>query len=120
MEAVKMAKQVSPNEKLDAAFQSMLSPKDPEGNDLQFQSPEAEANYKASLTRIKDAVQFKKPDRVPVTILPSMYPWTYAGMTVEEAMNDYDKCAAAFKDFILEFKPDMHIGAYAPGPSTFY
>jgi uroporphyrinogen-III decarboxylase len=35
-------------------------------------------------------------------------------------MYDYDKCAAAFKKFILEFKPDMHIGAAAPGPGKFF
>jgi hypothetical protein len=120
MEAAKMEKQLSPNEKQEAAFQRLLSPKDPEGNDLQFQSPEAEANFRASITRIKDAIQLREPDRVPVTILPSMFPWTSAGMTVEEAMYDYDRCAAAFKDFIQEFKPDMHIGAYAPGPGKFY
>jgi uroporphyrinogen-III decarboxylase len=121
MEAAKMEKQLSPDEKQEAAFQRLLSPKDPEGNDLQFQSPEAEANYQANITRIKDAIQMKKlPDRVPVTILPSMFPWTHAGMTVEEAMYDYDKCAVAFKEFIVEFKPDMHIGAYVPGPGKFY
>jgi hypothetical protein len=41
-------------------------------------------------------------------------------MTVQEAMYDYDKCVAAFKKFILEVKPDMHIGAAAPGPGKFY
>jgi len=112
--------QMSADEKQEAAFQRLLSPKDPEGKDLQFQSPEAEANYKASITRIKDAIQLKEPDRVPVTILPSMFPYFNAGMTVEEAMYDYDKCTAAFKKFILEFEPDMHIGATAPGPGKFY
>lgn len=111
---------VPPNEKQEAAFQNLLSPKDPEGNAVQFQSPEAEARYKASLTRIKDAIQFNEPDQVPVTILPGMFPWAHAGMTMEEAMTDYGRCASAFKDFILEFEPDMHIGAYAPGPSKFY
>ena len=113
--------EMSADEKQEAQFQKLLSPKDPEGKDLKFQSPQAEANYKASITRIKDAIQLKKtPDRVPVTILPSMFPFTYAGMTVQEAMYDYDKCAAGFKKFILDFKPDMHIGAAAPGPGKFY
>jgi hypothetical protein len=99
----------------------LLTPKDPQGNALKFQSPEAEARYKASITRIKDAVQLKRtPDRVPITILPSMFPFVSAGMTVQEAMYDYDKCAAAFRKFILEFKPDMHIGAAQAGPGKFY
>lgn len=112
--------QMSADEKQAVVFQKLLSPKDPEGNDLKFQSPEAEATYKASITRIKDAIQLKEPDRVPVTILPSMFPFINAGMTIQEAMYDYDKCTAAFKEFILEFKPDMHIGAAALGPGKFF
>jgi hypothetical protein len=113
--------EMSSGEKQEAQFQKLLAPKDPEGNDLKFQSPEADANYKASINRIKDAVQLKKtPDRVPVTILPSMFPFINAGMTVEEAMYDYDKTVAAFREFISEFKPDMHIGAAQAGPGKFY
>ena len=112
--------QMSADEKQEAAFQKLLSPKDPQGNDLQFASPEAEANYKARITRIKNAIQLKEADRAPVCILPSMFPYLSAGMTVEEAMYDYDKCTAAFKQFILEYQPDMHIGASAPGPGKFY
>jgi hypothetical protein len=113
--------EMSADEKQEAQFQKLLSPKDPEGNDLQFQSQEAEAAYRDSITRIKDAIQLKKtPDRVPVALLPNMFPFTNAGMTIEEAMYDYNKCAAAFKKFISDFKPDMHIGAAAPGPGRFY
>jgi len=116
-----MEKQLSAEEKQEALWQGVLSPKTPEGNDLPFQSPEAEANYKARITRIKDAIQMKKlPDRVPVTILPSMFPYFYGGINVEEAMYDYDKCTAAFKKFIVEFEPDMHIGASVAGPGKFY
>ena len=113
--------EMTADEKQEAQFQKLLRPKDHEGNDLKFQSMEAEAAYKASITRIKGAIQLKKtPDRVPVTLLPSMFPFIHAGMTVQEAMYDYDKCIAAFKKFILEFKPDMHIGAAAPGPGRFF
>lgn len=113
--------EMTADEKQEAQFQKLLRPKDHEGNDLKFQSPEAEANYKASIIRIKDAIQFKKtPDRVPITVLPSMFPFINAGMTIQEAMYDYDRCASAFKRFVLDFKPDMHIGAAAPGPGKFY
>ena len=113
--------EMTADEKQEAQFQKLLIPKDPQGNDLKFQSKEAEATYKASITRIKDAVQLKKtPDRVPIALLPSMFPFINAGMTVQEAMYDYDKTVAAFRKFILEFKPDMHIGAAAPGPGKFF
>jgi hypothetical protein len=117
----KQWEEMSADEKQEAQFQKLLTPKLPDGNDLPFQSPEAEATYKANLTRIKDAIQMKKtPDRVPVAIFPSMFPWLNAGMTPQEAMYDYDKCMAAFKEFILEFKPDMNIGAAVPGAGRFY
>ncbi|MGO8991484.1 MAG: uroporphyrinogen decarboxylase family protein [bacterium] len=113
--------EMSADEKQEAQFQKLFTPKDPEGNDLKFQSPEAKANYKASITRIKDAVQLKKtPDRVPVTLLPSMFPFINAGITIQEAMYDYDKTVAVFRKFILEFKPDMHIGAAQVGPGKFF
>ena len=112
--------EMSADEKQEAQFQKLLAPKDPEGNDLEFQSPEAESNYKASINRIKDAIQLKESDRVPVTIFPSMFPFTYAGMTVQEAMYDYDRCVASFKKFVLDFQPDIHFGAAGPGPGKFY
>ncbi len=116
-----MGKQLSPDEKREALWQGRLSPKDPQGNALQFQSPEAEKAYRERVQRVKDAIEMEKlPDRVPVTIFPSMFPWAYAGMTVEEAMRDYGKCAAAFKQFVLDFEPDIHWGAAAPGPSKCY
>jgi hypothetical protein len=49
-----------------------------------------------------------------------MFPYLFAGITPYDAMYDYDKCVSAFKKFILEFDPDMHIGASAPGPGRFY
>ena len=108
-------------EKQEVQFQKLLSPKDPEGNDVKFQSPEAEANYKANINRIKDAIQMKKtPDRIPVVIFPSMFPYYFAGITPKDAMYDCDLCVSAFKKFILEFKTDMHIGASAPGQEGFF
>jgi hypothetical protein len=112
--------EMSPDEKQEMQFKKLLTPKDHAGNDLKFQSPEAEAAYKASINRIKAAIQLKKPDRVPVTVFPSMFPVTYAGMTVQEVMYDYEKCVAAYRKFVLDFKPDMHFGAAAPGPGRFY
>jgi len=112
--------QTSSDEKLEAAFQRLLSPRDPSGNPLGFKSPEAEANYKASINRIHAALQLKESDRVPVCVFPSFFPLTYSGITLQDAMYDYQKCAAAFKKFILDFKPDLQFGAVAPGPGRFF
>ena len=113
--------ELSVDEKQEALWQRLLSPKDPEGNDLKFQSPEAEKSYKERVTRIKDAIQLKKsPDRVPVMPLPSMFPAFYSGMTPQEVMYDYDKCCVAWKKFVLDFEPDAHMGCAAPGPGRFF
>jgi hypothetical protein len=116
-----MEKQLTPDEKREALWQGRLSPKDPQGNDLQFASPEAKKAYQERILRIKDAIEMNKlPDRVPVTVFPSMFPWINAGMTVQEAMYDYGKATAAFKQFVLDFEPDVHWGAAQAGPGKFF
>jgi len=113
--------ELSADEKQEALFQRWLSPKDPEGNDVKFQSPEAEKAFKERIGRIKDAIQMKKqPDRVPVVPLPNMFPAFYSGMSVEDVMYDYDKCYAAWKKFVLDYDPDGHMGCAGPGPGKFY
>jgi hypothetical protein len=116
----KQWEEMSPDEKQEAQFEKLLNPKDPEGKDLEFQSSEAETRYKASINRFKAALQLKESDRVPVTLFPSMYPYNYAGMTIQEAMYDYDRCMAGYKKFMLDFQPDIHFGAAGPGPGRFY
>jgi hypothetical protein len=106
----------TPAEKQEALFAKWMSPPG-----VKYASPQAEKDYKARATRIKDAVQMKKlPDRVPVFVLPSFFPVFHAGITPRDAMYDYDKCMAAFKAFMVEFKPDGNLGAAVPGPGRFY
>jgi hypothetical protein len=116
-----MEKQLSPEEKQEALFERWLSPKDPAGNDLPFQSPEAAEAYRERITRVKDAIQMKKlPDRVPICPLPGFFPVYHAGMTPQDVMYDYDKLHTAFKKYVLDFEPDIHIGATAPGSGKLY
>jgi hypothetical protein len=115
------SEEMTPDEKQEALFQRWLSPKDPQGNDIPFQSPEAEKAYKERVNRVKDAVQMKKlPDRVPAFIFPSFFPVYNAGFTPQEVMYDYGKLNTAFKKFILDFEPDVNIGNVAPGPGKFF
>lgn len=110
--------EMTPAEKQEALFARWLSPKDPEGKDLKFQSPAAEKAYKERATRVKDAIQLKKtPDRVPVLPIVSFFPTFYAGVTPREAMYDYEKLAKANKKYLLDFEPDTHsgIGIASPG-----
>ena len=107
--------ELSPDEKQEALFQRWLSP---EG--IEFASPEAEKLYKERATRIKDAIQLKKkPDRVPVMLIPSFAPAYYSGLTPHDVMYNYDKIAPAWKKFSLDFQPDTHGGAFVPSPGKF-
>jgi hypothetical protein len=77
VEVIKMEKKwedMTPEERQEAQLQKWLSPKDPEGKDVKFQSPQAEKAFKERATRLKDATQMKKPDRVPVFIIDGSYP----------------------------------------------
>jgi hypothetical protein len=116
-----MAQKLTKEQILEARWQLKLAPKLPDGSPLPFQSPEAEKAYKEAIFRFKDAIAMEKlPDRVPVTTFPGMYPWAWAGMTMQEAMYDYAKCGQAFHDFIQEFKPDIHWGSLGPGTGKMY
>jgi len=113
--------EMSSDDKQEALLQKWASAKDPQGNDYKFQSPQAEKAYKERTTRLKDAIQMKKlPDRVPVFTIYGFYPAFYSGFTPREVMYDYDKCAMAWKKYVLDFAPDGHIGPWVPGPGKFY
>ncbi|NQT31054.1 MAG: uroporphyrinogen decarboxylase [Deltaproteobacteria bacterium] len=112
--------ELTPEEKQEELFNQWLSPKDPQGKDLKFQSPQAEKLYKERTTRIKDAIQLKKkPDRVPVLLIPSFAPAFYSGLTPYDVMYNYDKIAPAWKKFSLDFQPDSHGGCAVPSPGKF-
>jgi len=108
--------EMSAEEKGEAMFTAWLSPQG-----VKFASPEAERSYKERVTRIKDAIQLKKmPDRVPIFPFVGFFPAFYAGITPEEAMYDYDKLAKAWKKYVLDFKPDAHLGSFLPGPGKLF
>ncbi len=113
--------QMNADERQEVMYEKWASPVDPEGKPLKFNSPQAEKLFKERCARVKDAIQMKKkPDRVPVWVTPSMWPINYAGYKVKEAITDYPKVADAFRKFILDFDPDMHMGAVGPGSARFY
>src|SRR5512136_1667961 len=102
--------ELSSDEKREARFQKWLSPPG-----VKFDSPQVEQAYKERVTRFKDAIQLrKKPDRVPVFSVYGFYPARYAGFTPQEVMYDYDKCNLAWEKYVLDFKPDGHLGTYVP------
>jgi uroporphyrinogen-III decarboxylase len=74
---------------------------------INFKTPEAEKNYKARLTRLLDTFQFKKTDRVPVSLPSGFFPAYYAGWNLKRVMNDYAALKQAWLKFVQDFADDM-------------
>ena len=102
------------DEKRADLFAKWLSPPG-----VKFASPEAEKGYKERVTRIKDAIELKKPDRVPVFPMTGFFPAYYAGFTPRDVMYDYDKLMSSFSKYVLDFQPDAHgsVTTAPPGKS---
>jgi hypothetical protein len=67
--------------------------------------------YEERVKRIEDAIQLKVPDRIPLVPHPGFFPLKYAGITVQEAMYDYNKTYIAWKKTFSDFGWD---GYYPP------
>jgi hypothetical protein len=104
---------LSPAEKLEARWANALNPGTP------FVSPEAEAEYRARVTRLKKAWTLDGvPDRVPVCVLSNFFPFLWAGLTPYEAMYDYRRAADAWMRCNREFKADLALALLPPsGPA---
>jgi hypothetical protein len=66
----------------------------------------AEALFKERNQRVMDAVQLRKPDRVPVSIPLSYFPAKFAGVTTYDAFYNYDKWKDAFIKTVKYLDPD--------------
>lgn len=107
--------ELSPEAKLQWRFELWLS-----AQGIEFVSPEAEKSYKERVTRIKNVIQLRVPDRVPVCPSAGFFPAHYAGITAEEAMYDYSKLSMAWKKYVSDFEPDTYSGAHYAGPGKAY
>ncbi|MDI6895573.1 MAG: uroporphyrinogen decarboxylase family protein [Bacillota bacterium] len=92
---------LSAHEKYEERFKAWISPPN-----VRFANPEVEKSFKQRVQRIKDVVELKKPDRIPVCPNIGFFPAKYAGITAQEAMYDYQKLGAAWKKYHQDFLPD--------------
>jgi hypothetical protein len=86
--------------------------------DIEFKSPEAEADYKARINRVLAAINLEKADRVPVSLLGGFWPGVWGGMTPYDVMHDSARAAKVWIDFNLEFGLDTSVNplfAATPG-----
>jgi uroporphyrinogen-III decarboxylase len=63
--------------------------------------------YRKREKRVKDAIALQKPDRVPIVSATEIFFVRSAGLTVAEAMYDYDKMAEAWKSSMIRYNWDM-------------
>jgi len=105
---------LTPKEKLETRFDIWMNP---EG--IEF-TPEAEKAFKERTQIIKDAVQLKKPSRIPICPMMGFYPIYYGGVTAQDAMYDYDKLGQALKKYHQDFQPDCMASSFLYGPGKIF
>ncbi len=80
----------------------------PEG--LKFDSPEAEAGYKARATRLAKASKMEIPDRVPCAVPTGWYPAKNAGIPLKAVMYDPELMKKVWLKFVDEYDSDTFDG----------
>jgi len=75
---------------------------------VEFASEEAKSNYKRRVQRLLDAIDLKKPDRIPLMPLGSFMQTDLYDVSPAEAMYDYEKLIAVHEKYILEYEPDNY------------
>jgi hypothetical protein len=69
--------------------------------------------YRERLKRVEDAIQLKIPDRVPIALSLGYFPAKYAGITCADAFYDPAKWKEASIKTVVDFQPDVFMGAGA-------
>lgn len=57
--------------------------------------------------RVRDAIELREPDRVPVTVGTGIFAARYAGLTASAMYYDHTAFREATKKMLLEFEPDI-------------
>ncbi len=78
--------------------------------DIKFNSPEAQENYRARATRLARAARMEIPDRVPCAVPAGWFPAMNAGITLKEALYDPRKMKWAWLKFLDEYDSDTFDG----------
>jgi hypothetical protein len=93
---------LTPDERLDVRLRLWQEPPD-----VAFADAAVAAAYRQRVGIIRDALALRRPARVPICPMFGVYPLTYAGVTVREAMYDYDRFGEAWLRFHADFPVDI-------------
>jgi len=81
------------------------------GEGIPFIDASKQEAYRERAILIKDAIQMRKaPGRIPVCPSAGFFPNEYAGITMYEAMYDYEALGNAWECYHLDFEPDAYNG----------
>ncbi|MFZ7113004.1 MAG: uroporphyrinogen decarboxylase family protein [Desulfatiglandales bacterium] len=81
------------------------------GEGLTFADADSKAMYQERVTLMKDAIQLKKaPARIPICPSLGFFPMQYAGITMYDAMYDYEALQRCWEIFYKDFAPDAYNG----------
>jgi hypothetical protein len=62
--------------------------------------------YKERLQRIEEAIQLKKPDRVPILLEFGYFIAKYSNITYHDTLYDYNTYIKAYKKTVIDLEPD--------------
>jgi len=80
------------DKKQEARFSDWIA-----GKTVPFVNEAAEKAYRERATLMKDAIQLKKaPSRIPICPSAGFFPMEYAGVSIYDAMYDYEALARAW------------------------
>ena len=68
--------------------------------------------FKERAKRVDDAMHLRMPDRIPIVPDAEFFPLKYAGVTVQEAMYNYDRAYYAWKKTVSDFDWDEYTAPF--------
>jgi len=81
------------------------------GEGIPFTDAAAQAAYRERVTLIKDAIQLRQmPARIPICPSAGFFPIEYAGISMYDAMYDYDALHQAWERYHRDLEPDAYNG----------
>lgn len=81
------------------------------GEGIPFTDAAAQAAYRERVTLIKDAIQLRQmPARIPICPSAGFFPIEYAGISMYDAMYDYDVLHQAWERYHRDLEPDAYNG----------
>ena len=96
--------ELTPGERQSARFEGWLA-----AEGITFDSSEAEATYKAGVTRFRDVIELKKaPDRVPIVLNCTFMPADLYGVDPYDLMYDLKVLMDTFRRFLVDYRPDYY------------